>query len=434
MADKDGENQVIIRRIANRVNEKYRCVPPIDVVKIGSSFAQIEEIDYPAELDAIYIPAKDNSSLGSILIKPGYNIKRKRFSIAHEIGHHFIPWHAGTYYCEIGKEDVEIESLEREADQFAAELLMPYEWMKKRLHKYQEFGELIEIVSREAQTSYQSTIYRLISIMPDGYVMYINDKVRKYSSKKFSGNVKPIYQLRKSDGTQFFYEGIRESFFSCDSIDVCCCYFGRVPIEELLPSGIERDFDTERICVILNNVFTLPDVSVLHVLGYLAENMNDMVVIYFKDKVSGAYQFVHSIKGGTYYFQEKVEQTAIEAYCFLARESRNISTDSCEIIVWEFSNNFSAPINGLPIQESKSLIKEIIADVYLDDEEAKAILCSINGIIGSMNNDRKNKGYSYNEFYNRLMLKFSARRQFGALMNDPRFRLFVAKKAKELCQ
>lgn len=67
---------------------------------------------------------------GGILLAPGQSRGRRRFSLAHELGHYHIPRHSQLLPGWCGDEDMTASSggedgIEWEANQFAAELLMP---------------------------------------------------------------------------------------------------------------------------------------------------------------------------------------------------------------------------------------------------------------------------------------------------------------------
>ncbi|MBA4072793.1 MAG: hypothetical protein C0497_13295 [Gemmatimonas sp.] len=72
-----------------------------------------------------------------ILLAPGQESGRRRFSIAHELGHLHIPTHAAfaTVPCSDRSDGFAIDPQRRqreaEANQFAAELLMPFRWFSE---------------------------------------------------------------------------------------------------------------------------------------------------------------------------------------------------------------------------------------------------------------------------------------------------------------
>jgi len=58
---------------------------------------------------------------------------RQKFTLAHELGHIIIPWHLGTFIDKVDENNVtsntEYWVLEREANRFASEVLMPFDWI-----------------------------------------------------------------------------------------------------------------------------------------------------------------------------------------------------------------------------------------------------------------------------------------------------------------
>ncbi len=95
---------------------------------------------------------------------------RKRFTIAHELGHYFLEVHdkedklVEDYYVH-RENNCQNLKREREADRFAAELLMPTEFVKyelKRLNKLDLLlTDLPQYISNKFQVSYSSARYRL---------------------------------------------------------------------------------------------------------------------------------------------------------------------------------------------------------------------------------------------------------------------------------
>jgi Zn-dependent peptidase ImmA (M78 family) len=77
---------------------------------------------------------------------------RQRFTIAHEIGHYVMPHKSGIFSCSCNMEDLEEE---REANQFAAELLMPevifrnkwLEYDENPVHRIEHLSSIFEVSS-----------------------------------------------------------------------------------------------------------------------------------------------------------------------------------------------------------------------------------------------------------------------------------------------
>lgn len=69
----------------------------------------------------------DRKSQDTIWLASSQPPGRRRFSLWHEIGHYWL--HAGTSYC--GASTFLERALEREADRFAADVLMPRDWVER---------------------------------------------------------------------------------------------------------------------------------------------------------------------------------------------------------------------------------------------------------------------------------------------------------------
>jgi Zn-dependent peptidase ImmA (M78 family) len=96
---------------------------------------------------------------------------RKRFTAAHELGHYRIPEHLiGRTYFKCTDKDLdtyEKGSKEFEANEFAAELLMPEELFKKRISPKDFDRGLLEDLTSEFETSLTATARRFVEISGD---------------------------------------------------------------------------------------------------------------------------------------------------------------------------------------------------------------------------------------------------------------------------
>ena len=109
------------------------------------------EVREPGYTACLVRPARDLPA--GIILAPGQNHGRRRFSIAHELGHYHIPTHKNraTGWC--GDADMSAgahggRTHEREANDFAAELLMPRHLFSRdaegRDPNFREIGELAQ--------------------------------------------------------------------------------------------------------------------------------------------------------------------------------------------------------------------------------------------------------------------------------------------------
>lgn len=108
---------------------------------------------------------------------------RKRFTIAHELGHACIPAHADqAKWCAAG--DINAyrsdQRIEREANEFAAELLLPERTMRERLQQSSPSVSLFKVLAEEFGTSLTATACRIVALAdstPCAVVLVAGDRV-----------------------------------------------------------------------------------------------------------------------------------------------------------------------------------------------------------------------------------------------------------------
>jgi hypothetical protein len=103
--------------------------------------------------------------LGAIVIRKSIReAGRKSFTLAHEIGHFLLPGHdQAELACtksDIGNWGDASQAIEREADEFAAELLMPSPLVQRIIGSAAPSLELIQKVAQRFQTSLSAAAWR----------------------------------------------------------------------------------------------------------------------------------------------------------------------------------------------------------------------------------------------------------------------------------
>jgi hypothetical protein len=122
-----------------RFTTTYRAAPPpVDVAELAGSLYRLRVRDAD-DLDAAP-GAPADVPLSGLLLPHRYEVwvrrdeprERRRFSVAHEVGHfvlHALPAHAEPVFCRPADVQADVDAAarrrEREANRFAAELLMP---------------------------------------------------------------------------------------------------------------------------------------------------------------------------------------------------------------------------------------------------------------------------------------------------------------------
>jgi len=103
----------------------------------------------------------------------------ENFSIAHELGHYFLEGHPEQIfqYGNIHKSIANFASdnyIEREADTFAASLLMPENLFKDHLTEYEKGMSCVEAMSKLCNTSLTATAIRYAELTNDKVVVIVS--------------------------------------------------------------------------------------------------------------------------------------------------------------------------------------------------------------------------------------------------------------------
>ena len=140
------------RGIENRalqILEAYNISKPVvDVAKIAKGEnLNIKEINMPEGYEGV--AGFYNKDERTIYVEVNDTPNRKLFSIAHELGHIFLNHQHATVLFRVTHDDTIYTEKEKEANIFAADLLMPDLMVKEYLEKYNlsrsDYKEMAEI-------------------------------------------------------------------------------------------------------------------------------------------------------------------------------------------------------------------------------------------------------------------------------------------------
>lgn len=159
-------------KIAARVIEKNNITPPFDLVALASNYASVEEVDIPWEIDGITLFLKVSGKRPKIIINENSARRRKRFTLAHELAHVIIPWHVGNIVDAniFEGRDYEYNSYESEANKFAAELLMPSNWVNSLAAKFDSPADIFLNIIKDADVSPSAACIKMVTSLPSGYI------------------------------------------------------------------------------------------------------------------------------------------------------------------------------------------------------------------------------------------------------------------------
>jgi len=160
------------RAAVNLLKELGIVEPPVDVFEIARKLGiKVEMAELGPDCSGMLVRGETGAVIG---VHYAHHPNRQRFSVAHEIGHYRL--HEGGTYVDRGTTTLRFRSSnsnsgsdveEREANQFAAAVLMPASWVRRELEKYSfDLGDdqaLRELCS-SFQVSTQAMMYRLTNL------------------------------------------------------------------------------------------------------------------------------------------------------------------------------------------------------------------------------------------------------------------------------
>lgn len=160
----------------------------------------LEVLEVDAEgFDGALVRAKD-VPVGAIVVRRSIlEGSRKNFTIAHEIGHFLMPGHEESEgVCasnDIGNWKQPANAFEREADEFAAELLMPEASVRSFIESSPPSLGVIEEIAGKFRSSFSSAAWRYCDLTRDRCAVVWSAKGQIQWSKRsrYFG-----YRLRKS--------------------------------------------------------------------------------------------------------------------------------------------------------------------------------------------------------------------------------------------
>lgn len=203
-------------KLAQKVLKKYNLVPPYSIIELVEKKATIAFHTFPFKADGITVNIKSDKP--KIYINNAFGIPktRQKFTIAHELGHIFLPWHKGTIASDINEYSISTHimyrEMESEANRFASELLMPSDWVNNILEQNIPFKIRLEKILQDAGVSLDAALIKID-----------NTCTQRRTISVFNNNVciQEITGLKAK--TSHFYEkkysDVKEKIFSLNDVE-----------------------------------------------------------------------------------------------------------------------------------------------------------------------------------------------------------------------
>ncbi len=158
---------------------------PVEELATAVNIVKITELEFDGFEGALQTDAKKQK--GVILYKAGARNDRRRFTIAHELGHFLMPSHKGNQQCTAAdlretRRDTVHQRQEAEANRFAAGLLMPKPWFCKDMDGLGDADVThVQTLAKRYGTSLEATSNRYIELTDDCCAfVFAKDNVIRY--------------------------------------------------------------------------------------------------------------------------------------------------------------------------------------------------------------------------------------------------------------
>ena len=171
----------VARTVARRVAAELELSPPFDIERVASQFAMVLDEEIPTRADVIVLHADTPGEPNRIVVEEGLrnSPERRRFAIAHGLGHVLLGWHPLGTPCDVSVRPFELpvtvhDLVEGEASAFARELLMPAAWITS-FDALDRPAQLMRHVAERAGTSAMPAARSVAQLLAPGYVWCVVD-------------------------------------------------------------------------------------------------------------------------------------------------------------------------------------------------------------------------------------------------------------------
>lgn len=424
----------LARKRARLFFQYHKLSLPVDIEKILNSYASVEETYIPIDGDAICI---NNIEMPHIIIKSNMSPYRKRFTYAHELAHLQIPSHTGMISCTTEFSDsidmTAYYKMEQEANAFAAELLMPSDWLASLISTHTNLSDLIDYIMEKANVSFSAVVYNIIPLLSPNHLFIIYNKINEYTQIKLGGNVtRPLLLYSDEHEMDMFWLDVNCANYETidnDAMELSVCHFKTIVESDKLKK-IANMFSDESSCKSLCHKLThSTSISFAHFFKDIMAFLSPGFIIKIKCILSGNYTYIHSpdtyIRSRYYDDDNKMEWFSDNCNFHVYSYGKEI-----ELNIWYFTTSFEFDYNPDDARDSKSILRNIIDNMYYDKKEKASIFGRVNGIIGSLNSSTKK--YTKQQFYNILKQKFYSRTDLEFITEHKDFNQFLYAKIEEL--
>lgn len=172
----------VARSVARRLVAQLQLAPPFDVDRVVKRFARVleDEVPAPADLVTMHSAVPGDPPIVVLQAALASSPDRRRFSLAHALGHVLLGWHPLGSPCDVSAPPRELpvtvhDLVEGEANAFARELLVPAAWIES-LAAFDRPAELVRHVAERAGVPVMAAARAVSLQLPPSFVWAVVDE------------------------------------------------------------------------------------------------------------------------------------------------------------------------------------------------------------------------------------------------------------------
>jgi len=419
-----------VRKIAQKVSKKYNLTVPVDLnALIASKCEYVEHETFPGAIEAF---TELDRNPPRINISSKIYAQRKCFTIAHELGHVFIPWHNGVdaLRAKDNEEDSLLDRNELEADTFASELLLPEKLMKKYFNSSNDKSaiEIIENITQSANVSVLACFHGMRKYwFPENLLFYARSQDKFWKECRSEGFLFEFFRMNNAETHRFsLYEhcALEMKEYQLRSYAIVHFKFMKLPSEE---DVLKKYHDAEMdMALFFEN---LTDGMPARAIPYIGEIVNFLpcrtLILVELDGYEPKEFCSHSQQRFSLCWAKASElHPDIMSKC-LGYTFSEIILDN----IGKLSFIYAPCDIARPSEHSSnpnSLLTHILNGAYNDPITRLSIGRKVNGIIGGSNNRTMNR--DLDTFYADMLYRMCAEDVLWSLVEHPDFPAYLKGK------
>lgn len=423
----------LVRNRARNLYDKYSLSVPVDLNEI----IKIKDIDiaYKENRHGIDGWTKIQKEPPYIEINSEITFEpRKRFTIAHELGHIFIPWHTGVVLCSLDDPSYKIQgqrmvnTQELEANTFASELLMPTEWLQKNFDlKNASLSELIVEIKAIARTSTIAILYALENALPSGHIYLVQTLSMEYW-KPFKSKNSGTFNVSIMDNIEFYDKiCVHKENFEISTYNIVHYTLLPCPNIKVIQSiYVACNYNIE---LFLNAISDYQPIKIIHFIDTILDNIQDK--FYFVLRVGNIFRHLKSKDINMRLHEEYYDFFALVAYANkYYNDSGLIELGEEAYLLWIKDSYRYVEAEFIEI-EPHELLKEITNEVYFYDTDlGHTMLQKINGIVSSINSLNQNAEREC--WYHLMKQRFETDPEYQDVISHKLFDTYLSNKISSL--